>query len=61
MAVYKLSTAAKNDLANIYEFDIETFGFNLSQLYLTRLHKHFLTTAKNPGIGPDASEFSEGV
>lgn len=61
MAVYKLSKAAKNDLASIYAFGIETFGYNQAQLYLTQLHKHFLTMAENPSIGRDASEFSEGL
>ena len=60
MAVYKLSKAAQNDLASIYEFGIETFRYNQAQLYLMQLHKHFLTMAENPGIGRDASEFSEG-
>jgi len=61
MAVYKLSKAAKNDLADIYEFGIEKFGFSQAQLYLTQLHQHFLTLAENPGIGRDASEFAEGL
>jgi len=61
MAVYKLSKASKNDLSNIYEFGIETFSYNQAQLYLTQLHKHFLTIAENPGIDRDASKFSEGL
>ena len=61
MAVYKLSKAAKNDLASIYEFGIEAFGFYQAQLYLTQLHKHFLTMTENPGIGRDAPEFIEGL
>lgn len=61
MADYKLSNAAKNDLASIYEFGIETFGFKQAQLYFMQLHKHFLTLADNPGMGRDASEFSEGL
>ena len=61
MAVYKLSKAAKNDLVSIYEYGIETFGYNQAQLYLMQLHKHFLTLAENASIGRDASEFSEGL
>ena len=61
MAVYKLSKAAKNDLAGIYEFGIETFGYNQAQLYLMQLHQHFLIMAENPSIGRDASEFSTGL
>jgi len=61
MAGYKLSRAAKNDIAAIYEFGIQTFGYNQAQLYLMQLHKHFLTIMKSPNIGRDASEFSDGL
>lgn len=61
MADYRLSNAAKIDLARIYEFGIETFGYNQAQLYLTELHKHFLIITENPYMGRDASEFVEGL
>jgi toxin ParE1/3/4 len=61
MGDYKLSNSAKKDLANIYEFGIETFGYNQAQHYLMQLHKHLLSIAENPSIGRDAWEFSEGL
>lgn len=61
MAVYKLSNAVKNDLASIYEQDIETFGQNQAQHCLLQLHNHFLTLAENVNIGRDASEFSNDL
>jgi toxin ParE1/3/4 len=61
MAEYKLSNAAKIDLAEIYEFGIENFGLNQAQVYLTQLHRHFLILASNPELGREASEFSPGL
>lgn len=61
MANYKLSKAAEDDIAYLYEYGILTFGYNQARLYLEKLQEHFLTLTENPSIGRDASEFREGL
>lgn len=58
MGVYKLSKAANNDIAGIYEFGIENFGIIQAKEYLIGMHNLFQTIADSPNIGRDASEFA---
>lgn len=61
MAGYKVSKQADFDLANLYEYGIETFGLSQAQTYLIHLHESFENLACNPDIGRDASHFSRDL
>lgn len=57
MGVYKISRKAEIDLANIYEYGIETFGAKLAKNYLLGTHQVFEILTNNVNLGRDASEF----
>ena len=57
MGVYKLSLKAEIDLAEMYEYGIETFGLKQAKVYLLGIHDLFQILADNVSLGRDASEF----
>jgi toxin ParE1/3/4 len=57
MGVYKLSSKAEVDLAELYEFGIYKFGLSHAQKYFFGMHEAFEILAKNIDLGRDASEF----
>ncbi|WP_422614470.1 type II toxin-antitoxin system RelE/ParE family toxin [Ascidiimonas aurantiaca] len=57
MAVYKLSSKAEIDLAELYEFGIYKFGLSQAQKYFNGMHNTFDVLSKNNNLGRDASEF----
>jgi len=57
MGVYKLSSKAEIDLAELYEFGIYKFGLSQAQQYFFGLHEAFNVLAENINLGRDASEF----
>ena len=57
MAVYKLSSKAEIDLAEMYEFGIYKFGLSQAQKYFYGMHEAFEILADNVDLGRDASEF----
>ncbi len=57
MGVYKISRKAETDLANIYEYGIETFGMKNAKNYLLGTHQVFKILTDNINLGRDASEF----
>jgi len=57
MGVYKISRKAEIDLANIYEYGIETFGMKHAKNYLLGTHQVFEILTDNVNLGRDASEF----
>ncbi|AZQ58102.1 type II toxin-antitoxin system RelE/ParE family toxin [Maribacter sp. MJ134] len=58
MAVYKLSSKAEIDLAEMYEFGISKFGLSQAQKYFYGMHDEaFEILADNVDLGRDASEF----
>ncbi len=57
MGVYRLSSKAEIDLAEIYEFGIYKFGLTQAQKYFYDMHKTFKILAKNGNLGRDASKF----
>lgn len=61
MAVYKLSSKAEIDLAEMYEFGIYKFGLSQAQKYFYSMHEAFEILADNIDLGRDASEFIAGL
>lgn len=57
MGVYKVSKKAKEDIANAYEYGIETFGLSQAQLYLIGLHERFQMLTNNINLGSVATGF----
>ncbi|TYP75262.1 type II toxin-antitoxin system RelE/ParE family toxin [Aquimarina intermedia] len=57
MGVYKVSRKAEMDLAKMYEYGIETFGFKQAKEYVLGMHMLFQVLADNTILGRDASEF----
>lgn len=57
MGVYKLTRKAEIDLAEMYEYGIETFGLKQAKGYLLGIHDLFQVLADNLNLGRDASEF----
>lgn len=57
MGVYKVSKKAKEDLANAYEYGIETFGLSQAQMYLLVLDARFKMLANNVNLGCVAAGF----
>lgn len=56
MGIYKLSSEAEMDLAELYEFGIYKFGLHQAQKYFYGMHKTFEVLAENIDLGRDASE-----
>lgn len=57
MAAYKVSEEAKADIAEMYEYGIETFGLQQAQDYFMQLHDLFEKLAQNDSLGREASEY----
>ena len=54
MGVYKLSSKAEIDLAEMYEFGIYKFGLLQVRKYFIGMHEAFGVLAKNKNFGRDA-------
>lgn len=54
MPDYRLSKRAGEDLANIADFTIQTFGIAQSRLYRDTLRRCFSMLAKSPTMGRNA-------
>ena len=61
MGVYKLSSKAEIDLAEMYEIGIYKFGLTQAQKYFYNMHEAFEVLAKNMNLGQDSSEFIEDL
>lgn len=57
MGIYKLSSKAEIDLAELYEFGIHKFGLPQAQHYFFEMHEVFQVLADNINLGRDASEY----
>jgi toxin ParE1/3/4 len=55
MAEYRLSKSAENDLAEIADYTIATFGIEQSRRYRDGLNTCFQNIADNPMLGRSAS------
>lgn len=55
MAEYRLSKSAENDLAEIADYTIATFGIEQSRRYRDGLNTCFQNLADNPKLGRSAS------
>ena len=55
MAEYRLSKSAENDLAEIADYTITTFGIEQSRRYRDELNTCFQNLADNPMLGRNAS------
>jgi toxin ParE1/3/4 len=61
MSVYKLSSKAEIDLAEMYEFGIYKFGLSQAQKYFNGMHDTFEVLSENMNLGRGASEFIEDL
>ena len=61
MASYQLTEAAQEDLDEIYEYSILTFGLRQARDYLRGLHTSLNTLAENPRMGRDFSHVKEAA
>lgn len=57
MGIYKLSSKAEIDLAELYKFGIYKFGLPQAQKYFYGMHEIFEVLSKNIDLGRDAFEF----
>ena len=55
---YRLSRKAENDLASIFEYTTEKFGFSQAEDYLFLLEEHFNFLIQNPAAGRKRTSFS---
>lgn len=60
-AGYRLSKAAKKDLADIYRYTREKFGKAQSETYLAGLRLALDVVAEYPLIGPEQTEFNPSI
>jgi toxin ParE1/3/4 len=58
MAIYRLSRAAEEDVAEIFEFGVQHFGLHEARKYLEALEQYLITLSDNPAIGALALELS---
>ncbi len=61
MGQYKLSEAAKDDLAYLYEYGIIHFGLEQANDYYDGLTERFDFLSDNPGVGFHVSDLSPGL
>ena len=61
MGVYRLSSKAEIDLAELYEFGVYKFGLLQAQKYFLQMHDVFQVLGENPNLGRDASVFIENL
>jgi len=61
MGVYKLSGKSESDIANMFEYGIETFGIIQAQKYFYGIHDVLQVLAENTNLGRDASEFTPSL
>ncbi len=57
MGVYKLSIKSEFDIANMFEYGIETFGIIQAQKYFYGIHDVLQSLSENINLERDASEF----
>lgn len=63
MRPYKLliSPAAQQDLRDIYQFGLRTWGKNQSNSYLDALEEHFWSLTAQPHMGMERTELAAGM
>lgn len=61
MKGYKLSSAAEQDLEDIFDFTQSEFGLNQAVHYLLGFEELFKKLVDNPNIGRHRSEFRQGL
>lgn len=61
MANYRLTNKAKSDLADIWDYTIQTWSQNQAQRYYEQFIESFIYIASNPNIGKDYSEVTQGL
>jgi toxin ParE1/3/4 len=60
MARYKLAKSAEDDLNQIADYTIETFGIEQARKYRDLLIEAFNLISDNPHLGRDCSKIREG-
>lgn len=61
MPSYRLTSAAADDLADILDFGIRTFGLRQTAKYHAQLEARFDLLVQFPHIGNSASELADGL
>ncbi len=57
MSSYYLSSKADDDIDDIVDYTLETWGELQTHAYVTELYQFLQTLADNPDLGRDASEY----
>jgi len=57
---YKLTTAAKNDLKEIWQYTVEKWGEKQAENYIYQLEKKFKELIKTPKLGRSRLEIRKG-
>ncbi len=60
MPNYKLSELSQNDLTNIRDYSIETWGEKQAEKYMGQLESRFEWLVVNPKLGLERDEIKEG-
>ena len=58
MPRYYLSSKADDDIDDIVDYTVETWGESQTHIYVTELYQFLQTLADNPDLGRSASEFA---
>lgn len=58
MSSYYLSSKADDDIDDIVDYTLETWGESQAHIYVVELYQFLQTLADNPNLGRSASEFS---
>lgn len=58
--MYRLSSAAERDIADILEYSLLNFGVDTAQRYVTALEGCFATLSDNPTFGRSAEDLRVG-
>lgn len=61
MARYRLSTAADDKIASIYEYSVLNFGDVQADAYFLEMHDLFDLLASNPRMGREEPELGVGI
>lgn len=60
MAEYRLTPAARNDLAAIWRYTLATWGDDQADRYVDRMTETFQALAEQPGIGQTCEHIRPG-
>ncbi|MFB1002709.1 MAG: type II toxin-antitoxin system RelE/ParE family toxin [Bacteroidia bacterium] len=61
MAVYKFSLKAEEDISDIFEYSIETFGIAQAEKYYQALTECLDRLVQFPNLGRDSTELHQGL